>query len=94
MFGFNDWTEYCLAHLFTYQSFEGSVLGLAYVGTNENHLLGGICSRSSYRQKRKFSVNIGISSYKSSNEAQGRLLQKEAQLVTAHGLENIYYKLI
>lgn len=32
----------------------------------------------------KLSVNIGLSSYKSAHLKQGRLLQREAELVTAH----------
>ena len=80
----NDWTGYCLAHLFTYQAFSGDVLGLAYVAENKLYVLGGICSRSSFKQRKIFSTNIGLSSYMSSSGK--RLLQKESQLVTAHGI--------
>ncbi len=86
MFGEDDWSPYCLAHLFTYQTFDHSVLGLAYVSSPLFNTIGGICSRKSYRSKSKSSsLNIGLSSYKSVSRSQGRLLQREAELVTAHG---------
>lgn len=89
-FGYDDWSAYCLAHLFTYQSFHHSVLGLAYVSSPLEYTLGGMCSRSTSRNRPfgglgRFSVNTGLSSYKSSSARQGRLLQREAELVTAHG---------
>jgi len=77
LFGKNeDWSAYCLAHLFTYQAFENSVLGLAYVASPLNYALGGICSRRS----SKISVNTGLSSYKSTNLFQKRLMQREGEL--------------
>lgn len=86
LFGEEDWTPYCLAHLFTYTSFDNSVLGLAYVSSPLSNTLGGICSISTRsRQAGMFSVNTGLSSYKSTSQTQGRLLQREAELVTAHG---------
>jgi disintegrin and metalloproteinase domain-containing protein 17 len=87
LFGQEDWTSYCLAHLFTYQEFENSVLGLAYVSSPLSYSLGGICSppmSSGGAYRKHFSVNIGLSSFKSSSIKQGRLLQREAELVTAH----------
>ena len=86
LFGEEDWTAYCLAHLFTFQAFENSVLGLAYVSSPLAYSLGGVCSprtRSS-RGSKLFSVNTGLSSFKSASLKQGRLLQREAELVTAH----------
>ena len=86
LFGEEDWTSYCLAHLFTYTGFDNSVLGLAYVSSPLGNTLGGICSASTRsKQTRFFSVNTGLSSYKSTSQTQGRLLQREAELVTAHG---------
>ena len=86
MFGKEDWSSYCLAHLFTYQSYENSVLGLAYVSSPLHYELGGICSRQTFRSanRQPVSLNIGLSSYKSVSRNQGRLLQREAELVTAH----------
>lgn len=79
-----DWSAYCLAHLFTFQSFHNSVLGLAYVSSPLPYTLGGICSAATSRSRSPFSVNTGLSSYKSASVRQGRLLQREAELVTAH----------
>lgn len=79
-----DWTPYCLAHLFTYQTFQHNVLGLAYVSSPLSYTLGGICSKPQYRKNNQYSLNIGLSSYKSVSIRQGRLLQREAELVTAH----------
>ena len=85
LFSEEDWSPYCLAHLFTFQSFQHSVLGLAYVSSPLPYAIGGICSRPQYRSNDKaLSVNIGLSSYKSASLRQGRLLQREAELVTAH----------
>ena len=36
----------CLAHLFTYQDFEGGTLGLAYVAPSRPGVPGGLCSES------------------------------------------------
>ena len=86
LFGEEDWTAYCLAHLFTYASFQNGVLGLAYVSSPKSNTLGGICSTYTRSQKASmFSVNTGLSSYRSTSLTQGRLLQREAELVTAHG---------
>ncbi|RMZ96592.1 adam 17-like protease, partial [Brachionus plicatilis] len=86
LFGKEDWSNYCLAHLFTYQNFENSVLGLAYVSSPLPYSIGGICSEPSFFREKSSSVNTGLSSYKSISSKQGRLLQKEAELVTAHEL--------
>lgn len=80
-----DYSDFCLAHLFTYQTFDHSVLGLAYVSSPLSYTLGGICSRQTFDYvNRPNSLNIGLSSYKSVSLRQGRLLQREAELVTAH----------
>ena len=86
LFGDEDWSSYCLAHLFTYETFDNGVLGLAYVSSPLVYAIGGICSASGRSKKTsQSSVNTGLSSYKSFSQQQGRLLQKEAELVTAHG---------
>ncbi|CAF0705583.1 unnamed protein product [Brachionus calyciflorus] len=84
-FGEEDWSSYCLAHLFTYKVLNNGVLGLAYVGSPHKNNVGGMCSEIGWSRKTsRLSVNTGLSSYKSSSSNQGRLLQKEAELVTAH----------
>ena len=88
LFSRDDYASYCLAHLFTYKSFDDNVLGLAYVSSPLTYELGGICSRPSSRERHSF--NIGLSSYKSVSLHQGRLLQREAELVTAHGKKDVY----
>lgn len=40
-FSANDWSDTCLAHLFTYQDFSGGIQGLAWVGGTSG--VGGIC---------------------------------------------------
>jgi hypothetical protein len=59
------------------------VLGLAYVSSPLPYTLGGICSPTT--RSTLTSVNTGLSSYKSVSQQQVRLLQREAELVTAHG---------
>lgn len=42
-----DISKYCLAHLFTHQTFrskKSSVLGLAYIASHRSYAIGGICS--------------------------------------------------
>ena len=43
-FSYNDWSQYCLAHLFTYYEFPNSTLGFAYVASKSTGNEGGICS--------------------------------------------------
>jgi len=43
-FGKENWSSYCLAHLFTYQPFDGGVQGLAWVASPKSNEVGGICS--------------------------------------------------
>ena len=45
LFSLEDWSEFCLAHLFTYQDFAGGTIGLAYVASQRRDTVGGICSR-------------------------------------------------
>ena len=37
--------QFCLAHLFTYQAFDGGVLGLAYIGSPRQYSVGGVCTQ-------------------------------------------------
>lgn len=41
-FATSDWSDVCLAHLFTYQQFTDGRLGLAYIASTST--TGGICS--------------------------------------------------
>ncbi|XP_078584845.1 ADAM 17-like protease isoform X1 [Branchiostoma floridae x Branchiostoma japonicum] len=43
-FSLHDYSEFCLAHLFTYQDFDLGVLGLGWVGTDRKAGIGGICT--------------------------------------------------
>ncbi|XP_028406064.1 ADAM 17-like protease [Dendronephthya gigantea] len=74
-----DWSEYCLAHLFTYQDFQDGVIGLAYVAHPQENSRGGICSEGD----RGMWHNTGLSS---SINWGSRLLTTEADIVTAHEL--------
>ena len=40
------WQGVCLAHMFTRRTFEGGLIGLAWVGSSSAP--GGICDRSNY----------------------------------------------
>ncbi|XP_071103682.1 ADAM 17-like protease [Haliotis cracherodii] len=75
--------RFCLAHLFTHQSFSGGVLGLAYIGSPRLGTVGGICSPSYTRRGKRHYLNTGWSS--SLNTAGIRQLTQESTLVTAHG---------
>ena len=72
--------------MFTYQEFDHNVLGLAYVASPLTYSIGGVCSRPTTSQRKKLFVNTGLSSYRSTNVFQKRLMQREAELVTAHEL--------
>ncbi|XP_074656602.1 ADAM 17-like protease [Tubulanus polymorphus] len=74
--------NFCLAHMFTYQPFDGGVLGLAYIGSRRKYSVGGICTRPYYKSGRTLSLNTGWSS--SQNRYKNRILTQEADLVTAH----------
>ena len=76
--------DYCLAHLFTDTKFEGGVLGLAYVGSHRRGSVGGICSPRYYKGGHALYLNTGLSS--SRNHQGGRVITREADLVTAHEL--------
>ncbi|RUS81466.1 hypothetical protein EGW08_010764 [Elysia chlorotica] len=72
--------KFCLAHLFTHRSFDGGVLGLAYIASARRGTLGGICST---RRSGGRTLNTGFSS--SRNTKGNNLLTQEAVLVTTHG---------
>ncbi|KAK3775688.1 hypothetical protein RRG08_050525 [Elysia crispata] len=72
--------KFCLAHLFTHRSFDGGVLGLAYIASSRRGTLGGICST---RRSGGRTLNTGFSS--SMNTKGNNLLTQEAVLVTTHG---------
>ncbi|XP_013383117.1 ADAM 17-like protease isoform X2 [Lingula anatina] len=74
--------DFCLAHLFTFQSFSGGVLGLAYIGSRRRGTLGGVCSKAYYKGGADMFLNTGWSSAKNRNNE--RILTQEADLVTAH----------
>ena len=51
-FAVSDWSDVCLAHLFTYQQFTDGRLGLAYIASTST--AGGICSTTRrWRRKRE-----------------------------------------
>jgi hypothetical protein len=49
-----DGTNFCLAHLFTHQSFwsrGSSILGLAYIASPRPYSIGGICTNGEANMK-------------------------------------------
>ena len=40
----SEWSDYCLAHLFTYLAFSDGVLGLGWIASSASNQAGGICS--------------------------------------------------
>ncbi|XP_058953790.2 ADAM 17-like protease [Pocillopora verrucosa] len=76
-----EWLQYCLAHLFTYQDFADGVIGLAYVGNPKSNAVGGICTKRYFTNNRWLYLNTGLSS--SINWGR-KLLTEEADIVTAH----------
>ncbi|CAC5401430.1 ADAM17 [Mytilus coruscus] len=77
------WNDYCLAHLFTHQSFSNNVLGLAYIASSSTSKLGGICSAASTKNGKAIYYNTGLTTTKYTGG--GTVLAKQSQLVTAHG---------
>uniref|UniRef100_A0A8C4QN64 ADAM metallopeptidase domain 17a n=1 Tax=Eptatretus burgeri TaxID=7764 RepID=A0A8C4QN64_EPTBU len=73
----------CLAHLFTYQDFDQGTLGLAYVGSNKEKNIGGICSPGFRNKtlKKEIFLKTGLTSTKNYGKT---ILTKEADLVTTH----------
>ncbi|XP_056004985.1 ADAM 17-like protease [Ostrea edulis] len=83
MFGweYQKFSTFCLAHLFTYQSFPGK-LGLAYIASWRVTDLGGMCSAVAYKDNRKMAANTGLSTYKNPDGSQA--LVHQATITTAH----------
>ncbi|XP_050510827.1 ADAM 17-like protease isoform X3 [Diabrotica virgifera virgifera] len=80
-----DNAGYCLAHLFTHQTFKtrnSVVLGLAYIASPRLHTRGGICSKEYFKNGYTLYLNSGLSS--SRNHYGQRVITREADLVTAH----------
>ncbi|KAG5884138.1 hypothetical protein JTB14_021806 [Gonioctena quinquepunctata] len=80
-----DHGNFCLAHLFTHQTFvTGSsvVLGLAYIASPRLNTRGGICSKEYFKNGYTLYLNSGLSS--SRNHYGQRVITREADLVTAH----------
>ncbi|KAL1464303.1 hypothetical protein WDU94_003964 [Cyamophila willieti] len=81
----NHGTEFCLAHLFTHQSFwsrGSSILGLAYIASPRPYSIGGICTNEYFKNGYTLYLNSGLSS--SRNHYGQRVITREADLVTAH----------
>lgn len=77
--------KYCLAHLFTHQTFKtrnSVVLGLAYIASPRVRQQGGICSNEYFKNGYTLYLNSGLSS--SRNHYGQRVITREADLVTAH----------
>jgi disintegrin and metalloproteinase domain-containing protein 17 len=74
--------QFCLAHLFTHQTFENSVLGLAYVASPRPTSVGGICSPSYSKDDKILYLNSGLTTTK--NAFGHGIITREAVLVTAH----------
>lgn len=83
MFGweYQKFYAFCLAHLFTYQSFPGK-LGLAYIASWRNTDLGGMCSPVAFKDGRKMAANTGLSTYRNPDGSQA--LVHQATITTAH----------
>nr|XP_022337105.1 ADAM 17-like protease isoform X2 [Crassostrea virginica] len=83
MFGWEHqkFSPFCLAHLFTYQSFPGK-LGLAYIASWRPTDLGGMCSPVAYKDNRRMAANTGLSTYRNPDGSQALIHQ--ATITTAH----------
>ncbi|XP_065197181.1 ADAM 17-like protease [Sycon ciliatum] len=76
----------CLAHLFTHQGFAGNILGLAYVASPGRNSVGGVCNIA-FQGNRWLNVGITTTQNCPSGDITDcqTLIQREADLVTAHG---------
>ncbi|KAL1492943.1 hypothetical protein ABEB36_011104 [Hypothenemus hampei] len=77
--------KFCLAHLFTHQTFKNKnsvILGLAYIASPRLKSQGGICSDEYFKNGYTLYLNSGLSS--SRNHYGQRVITREADLVTAH----------
>ncbi|KAK7506680.1 hypothetical protein BaRGS_00002155 [Batillaria attramentaria] len=83
-FGQNlEFTEFCVAHLFTHQAFPNNVLGLAYIASPSEGSAGGMCSPTRSIGGKTTALNTGWSTTMNSNG--DVVLTQQAELVTAHG---------
>jgi disintegrin and metalloproteinase domain-containing protein 17 len=79
-----DWSDVCLAHLFTAVRFDDERLGVAYVASRKSNDVGGICSPLVGDDVigDQETANVGVSSFRNADNRP--LLFAEARLVTAH----------
>ncbi|RDD42127.1 ADAM 17-like protease [Trichoplax sp. H2] len=82
LFSLEDWSQVCLAHLFTYQDFTDGTIGLAYVASQRQDTVGGICSPRIRNGNDYVSANVGLSTPLNWGK---RMTTLEFQLVLAHG---------
>ncbi|EDV22592.1 uncharacterized protein TRIADDRAFT_58971 [Trichoplax adhaerens] len=82
LFSLKDWSQVCLAHLFTYQDFADGTIGLAYVASQRQDTVGGICSPRIRNGNDYVSANVGLSTPLNWGK---RMTTLEFQLVLAHG---------
>ncbi|KAJ8321117.1 hypothetical protein KUTeg_002704 [Tegillarca granosa] len=75
--------KYCLAHLFTHESFTNNVMGLAYIAGTKTTDAGGICSPITLKNGKQYSLNTGWTTTLDENE--NTILARQSELVTAHG---------
>ncbi|XP_059159716.1 ADAM 17-like protease [Physella acuta] len=78
-----EYKNFCAAHLFTHQAFDGNILGLAYIAPPREGGVGGICSPAARLKNVMSSLNTGWSS--NLNQNHDTVLLQQADLVTAHG---------
>lgn len=74
--------KYCLAHLFTHESFTNNVMGLAYIAGTKTTDAGGICSPITLKNGKQYSLNTGWTTTLDENE--NTILARQSELVTAH----------
>jgi len=60
-FSAENFNDVCLAHLFTYRDFRGTI-GLAYVGDPNGRLAGGICQQRTQTVMGERNLNTGFTS--------------------------------
>lgn len=75
-FSQNDFSDSCIAHLFTREDFSGGTLGLAWVGSRDSNRAGGLCHSSSTQ-----SLNTGLTTNINFGE---NVPFATSSLVTAH----------
>lgn len=76
--------DFCVAHLFTHQSFPNGVLGLAYIASPSESSAGGVCSPTRSIGGATTALNTGWST--TANSYGDTVLTQQAELVVAHEL--------